>query len=283
MSELTKRIIVATVGIPFAFFVVYLGGIAFNIVIALIASLALKEFYDIAEKKGYPTFKIWGIFLGLIPFALSLVGHFYQESLSFLLAIPVITSISLILLVFGTLFLVLFSKRQNSIASIGTMLTGFFYISCSFFTLVLLRNSNFGDNENFRLFVVIIMFCSIWICDSAAYFIGRKFGKRKLLERVSPKKTIEGAIAGFIASTIFFPLAAIFLLPDFNFIYSLLLGLIVGIFGQVGDLIESKLKRDADVKDSSNLIPGHGGILDRFDSIIFVSPLVTMFLVILHF
>ena len=287
MKELTKRIIVAAIGIPFAFLVVYLGGIVFTVVIALISSLALKEFYDMAEKKGYPTFKLWGIIIGLIPFVLFILNSIFinlpeDYTPSFLWLIVPILLIPLIAT--GTLLLVLFSKRQNAIASIGAMFTGFLYISCSFFTLVLLRDVNFfSGNENFGLFIVIIMFCSIWVCDSAAYFIGRKFGKHKLLERVSPKKSIEGAVAGFIASVIFFPLASHFLIPEFNTVYAVILGIIVGIFGQIGDLVESKLKREADVKDSSDLIPGHGGILDRFDSIIFVSPIVFIFLMIIYF
>jgi phosphatidate cytidylyltransferase len=181
--------------------------------------------------------------------------------------------------------LFLFSTRSNAIAGIGVMLTGFFYISLSFFLLGQLREFYllFPYIENFGFFIVIIMFCSIWICDSAAYFIGRKFGKHKLLERVSPKKSIEGAVAGFIASAVFFPLASYFFIPEFSTVYAIILGVIVGIFGQIGDLVESKLKRDADVKDSSDLIPGHGGILDRFDSIIFVSPIVFIFLVIVEF
>jgi len=285
MSELTKRIIVAAIGIPIAFTVVYFGGIAFTVAIAIISSLALKEFYDMAEKKGYPTFKVWGIIIGLFPFAMYILQgifddyasadtlHFSVWLTTIMFFVPVVSIV--------TLLLVLFSKRQNAIASIGIIFTGFFYISLMLFTLILLRNLDWYGIENFGLFIVIIMFCSIWVCDSAAYFIGRKFGKHKLLERVSPKKSIEGAVAGFIASVIFFPLASHFLIPEFNTVFAIILGVIVGIFGQIGDLVESKLKREADVKDSSNLIPGHGGILDRFDSIIFVSPLVLIFLAII--
>ena len=287
MSELTKRIIVAIIGIPVLFTVTYLGVIPFTIAIAIVSSLALYEFYNIAEKKGYPTFKVFGILLGLIPFVSILAVHIFEDfyggmaTLSFMFGL-IISFIPLVVTV--TLLLVLFSKQQNAIASIGTMFTGIFYISCSLSALVLIRYSTLNWQETTGYensgFFVIVMFCSIWICDTAAYFIGRKFGKHKLMERVSPKKSVEGAIAGFIAATVFFPIALYFLLPKFNIIYSLILGLTVGIFGQIGDLIESKIKRDADVKDSSNLIPGHGGVLDRFDSIIFVSPIIFTIIVI---
>jgi len=289
MNELTKRIIVAVIGIPIAFVAIYFGEIIFTVLIAIISSLALKEFYALAEKKGYPTFKIWGIFIGLIPFAAYIISSIDDNHKEVLPAYGfiLVSLLFITVIAIGTLLLVLFSKRQNAIASIGTVFTGFFYISFSFFTLILLRDFDldfrFVEIENFGLFIVIIMFCSIWVCDSAAYFIGRKFGKHKLLERVSPKKSIEGAVAGLIASTVFFPLATYLLMPEFNIIFSFMLGIIVGFFGQIGDLVESKLKRDADVKDSSNLIPGHGGVLDRFDSIIFVSPIVFIFLVILDF
>jgi phosphatidate cytidylyltransferase len=277
MSELSKRIIVAAVAIPIAFFVMYLGRIAFALVISIISSLALWEFYKMAEKKNYPTFKIFGIIFGIIPVFLYLFCNILH-----------LFFIVFIAFVVGILILSLLSKRENIIAGIGVMFAGFFYISLSFFSLISLRSDLFieyfidvNNNENFGFYLVSLIFCSVWICDSAAYFIGRKFGKHKLLERVSPKKTIEGAAAGFLASALFFPILSHFLMPEFNLIYAIIFGIVIGIFGQIGDLIESKLKRDAGVKDSSNLIPGHGGILDRFDSIIFISPILLGIIILL--
>jgi phosphatidate cytidylyltransferase len=125
---------------------------------------------------------------------------------------------------------------------------------------------------------VLAIFISIWVCDSAAYFAGRAFGRHTLFERVSPKKTWEGAIAGFVGAIAAFVLMKELALPYLTFGQSLVCGVIVGVFGQLGDLVESLLKRDAGVKDSSSLIPGHGGVLDRFDSIMFVSPLLFLYL-----
>jgi phosphatidate cytidylyltransferase len=125
---------------------------------------------------------------------------------------------------------------------------------------------------------VIALFASIWLCDSAAYFAGRALGRTKLFERVSPKKTWEGAAAGFVFAIGAFLLARVLVLPYLTVTSAVVCGAIVGVFGQVGDLAESLLKRDAGVKDSSALIPGHGGVLDRFDSLLFVSPLVFLYL-----
>jgi phosphatidate cytidylyltransferase len=125
---------------------------------------------------------------------------------------------------------------------------------------------------------VISVFVSLWMCDSLAYFAGRFFGKHKLFERVSPKKTWEGASAGYVGAVAAFLIAQNYFLPFMSVGNAFVCGSIVGIFGQLGDLAESLLKRDAGVKDSSALIPGHGGVLDRFDSLIFVSPLIFFYL-----
>jgi phosphatidate cytidylyltransferase len=127
-------------------------------------------------------------------------------------------------------------------------------------------------------FTVIAVFASVWVCDSAAYFAGRAFGKHKLFERVSPQKTWEGAIAGFVTAILTFVLAAELFLPYMTLGNAIVCGGIVGSFGQIGDLVESLFKRDAGVKDSSSLVPGHGGVLDRFDSLLFISPLVFLYL-----
>jgi phosphatidate cytidylyltransferase len=127
-------------------------------------------------------------------------------------------------------------------------------------------------------FLVISLLVSIWICDSAAYYGGTALGKHKLFPRVSPKKSWEGAIFGFVFAVLTM-IAAKFIVLDFlgwNTIISL--GVIIGIIGQLGDLVESLLKRDAQVKDSSNFIPGHGGIFDRFDSLLLAAPVIFLFL-----
>jgi phosphatidate cytidylyltransferase len=150
---------------------------------------------------------------------------------------------------------------------------GIFYVSLFFGTLIGLRELFVPFD-----FTIITIFATIWICDTAAYFGGKFLGKHKLFERVSPNKTWEGAIAGFLFAIAAAVVAKYTLLDYFTMQDAIVLGVIVGIFGQLGDLVESLLKRDAGIKDSSSLIPGHGGVLDRFDSLLFVSPLVYLYL-----
>ncbi len=187
------------------------------------------------------------------------------------------------MLIFPTLILLqqLFSKNTNIYANVGTSFAGLLYITIPMVLLILIRFQTYIPDVNSAYFILMI-FCSVWICDSAAYFVGKKFGKRKLLASVSPKKTVAGAIGGFLASLLFFPIASNFILPAFPILYACIIGAAIGIFGQIGDLVESKFKRDAHVKDSGSLIPGHGGVLDRFDSIIFTIPIVYVLLSVFY-
>lgn len=289
MNELSKRILVAALGIPIALGIIYLGNIPFLLVNIIIASLSLIEFYAIIEKKSSSPMKIYGVAM-LIAILLSM--YIFFESSYF----QMILLANFILLIFGTMTIQLFSTNTNAISSISTTIFGVLYISLAFGSLILLREfpvilSNFeivSDGNHFLrtesflgydvwgLFVIAI-FITIWICDSAAYFVGKAIGKKKLFLRISPKKTWEGAIGGFIFSIISFLIAVEILIHDFPAIHSIILGSIIGIMGQIGDLAESQIKRDAGVKDSSSLLPGHGGILDRFDSVIFVAPSILIY------
>ncbi|MFZ1281640.1 MAG: phosphatidate cytidylyltransferase, partial [Ignavibacteriaceae bacterium] len=127
-------------------------------------------------------------------------------------------------------------------------------------------------------YLIISIFASIWICDSAAFFGGTALGKHKLFHRVSPKKSWEGAIFGFVFAILAMILAKNLVLDFLSLKDAIAIGLITGTIGQIGDLAESLLKRDAGVKDSSNLIPGHGGIFDRFDSLLFSAPVIYLYL-----
>jgi len=279
MSQLAKRIITAIITIPIAFLLIYFGKLYFNIAIAMISSIALWEFYSIANKKNFPTFIIFGIVAGIFPILLFSINSIAIES-STTFDIYSYFIVFFFFFALTTLILYLFSKKENILGGICITFGGFIYVSLSFFALVVLRNFDWNNLENFGLWITILTLCSIWICDSAAFFFGRKLGKHKLMPSVSPNKSIEGAIAGFIFSALFFIFGCNYLLPEFNFWYTIIIGIVIAIVGQVGDLIESKIKRDADIKDSSNIIPGHGGVLDRFDSIMVVAPVVVIMLII---
>jgi phosphatidate cytidylyltransferase len=127
-------------------------------------------------------------------------------------------------------------------------------------------------------YTVIAVFASIWMCDTAAYFGGVTLGRHRLFESVSPNKTWEGAVFGFIFSVLTMILAKLLVLGYLTFQHAIVIGVLIGIFGQLGDLIESRFKRDAGVKDSSTLIPGHGGLYDRFDSLVYISPIVYLYI-----
>jgi phosphatidate cytidylyltransferase len=125
--------------------------------------------------------------------------------------------------------------------------------------------------------LVLCVFAGIWICDSVAFFAGKAFGKHKLFPRVSPNKSWEGAVVGFLAAAAGFAALAHYFLPFLPTIHAAVLGALIGVVGQIGDLVESLLKRDAGIKDSSTIIPGHGGIFDRFDSVLFAAPVTYLY------
>ena len=136
--------------------------------------------------------------------------------------------------------------------------------------------------KNFNPKIIISIFILIWTNDTFAFLVGKSIGKRKLFERISPKKTVEGFVGGLLAAMVMGVIISIFFIdqPMANWI---IIAAILSIFGTIGDLVESKFKRVANVKDSGNIMPGHGGILDRLDSIIFASPFVFLFYQILSY
>lgn len=175
----------------------------------------------------------------------------------------------LLLLFFILLFLTVLNK--NNIVNISLGFTCFFYIVIPFSLIVILYNKN--------VYLPWIIFLSAWSTDTMAYIIGKRFGKIKIVKHISPNKTLAGFIAGTISCIIVISLYG-FLISDkliispINLVY---VGLCTSIFGQIGDLIASSIKRFSGIKDFGNLIPGHGGILDRFDSILMISIVVFLF------
>ncbi len=136
--------------------------------------------------------------------------------------------------------------------------------------------------KNFNPKIIISIFILIWTNDTFAFLVGKSIGKRKLFERISPKKTVEGFVGGLLAAMVMGVIISIFFIdqPKVNWIIT---AAILSIFGTIGDLVESKFKRVANIKDSGNIMPGHGGILDRLDSIIFAAPFVFLFYQIISY
>ena len=198
---------------------------------------------------------------------------FYHETLYFYVVLPI-----LILTIITELFLIkdLITIRIIPMFEKRKYFTSIFYLITAIIFLILIPNYS----GVYQPYIIAGAFLITWVNDSFAYLVGKNFGKHKLLERISPKKTIEGFVGGFV-----FSLLAGYLIAIFSNTLSikiwLIISIIMSIFGTLGDLIQSKFKRQAGVKDSGTIMPGHGGIYDRLDSVIFASPFLYAFLQIL--
>ena len=165
-----------------------------------------------------------------------------------------------------------FSKGKLSFSKLSELFTSITYVTVSFSSLSLMR---YLDRE-VGVFVIVLVFLVSWACDTGAYFTGMLFGKHKLIPEISPKKTVEGAIGGIVIATLAYLLYGFVLdklIPEMyvNYIFLGVFGMLLSVFSQLGDLIASLLKREYGVKDYGRIFPGHGGVMDRFDSTVSVS------------
>jgi phosphatidate cytidylyltransferase len=274
MSNLTSRVLVALVGIPALIGIILYGGIAFLGLIVLASSIGLWEFYRMAEQKGMFPNAVLGILSGAL--MQILFFKFSTEMYVGIFSSNTMAAGTLTLLSVAALLIELFRGKPNAMLNIASTMGGVVYVSLFFQCLLGIRMMPgiLGTTGYSGGYFILCVFIAIWLCDTAAYFAGRAFGRHKLFERVSPNKTWEGAIAGAIAAVGGCVAVAAWLLPSLPVMHAVALGAIAGTIGQAGDLAESLLKRDAGVKDSSQILAGHGGVLDRFDSILMVSPVV---------
>ena len=240
-----------------------MGGLPFQFFVGLLAMIGVAE---MLRMKRLEFFSFEGVLAMLAAFVLTVPLDNY---LSFL---PVDASLSVYSLI---VFLILAGTVLSSTYSFDDAtypIAASFYVGIGFHNLVTARMDGL-DKVVLALFIV-------WATDIGAYMIGRQFGKHKLLPKVSPNKTIEGSLGGILAAVL---VGAAFMLFDksvyapHSFLVMLVLIILFSIIGQFGDLVESAIKRHFGVKDSGKLIPGHGGILDRFDSMIFVFPIMHLF------
>ena len=268
--NMVHRLITSLLFVPSLFYIAYNGGVYFLILIELGILIGTFEFYEILRAKGMKPYKRIGITVAVI---LGLIAYFQSYVFTYLV-------FTLLVMVLSSTEL--FRKDQDrAINHVGTTIFGILYVSWLFSHLILLRElpTATGRPYNIGVTYVLIPFFIAWGYDTGAFFVGRKFGKRKLLPRVSPSKTWEGAIGGVFVSFIFlFTYHKIFNLQFLTIFDVIVLVIFGSCFAQVGDLVESLIKRDAQIKDTASHIPGHGGILDRFDSVLFVAPFVYYFL-----
>lgn len=270
--DLVKRFIVALIGIPVIVGLILHGRVPNLLLFCSIMVMCLWELFGIIERKGVMPSKLVGIvFILLFNWDLYVFGGRF---------IPVFL-FSTVLLV---LMIELFKARETPILNSAATLFGIVYCSLlSSFVLIRELPGRVGHPYREGGWIVLIIFLSIWVCDSGAYLLGVRFGKHTLYERISPKKTWEGACAGFLLAVVSAVGFSILLVPSLSIFDGIIIGLIVGTVGQIGDLVESLYKRDCGVKDSSNILPGHGGFLDRFDSALFVGPFVYIYLTLCTF
>lgn len=250
---LNKRVLTGIVIGFTALFAVLHGGIPLTAMVLLIIILAAKEYTEILKHKGFlPSFKI--ILASSLMFALAACYKRFD-------LVPLIFTISSII----SFMWVLFRGKQPYIANVATTILGFVY--CGWFPLHLIFLRDFGTPG----YALMILF-GVVLTDTMCYYVGCQYGKHKLSAVISPNKTIEGSMGGAV-----FCIGSVFFwgwVMQLAWYHSIALGILIAAFAQIGDLCESMIKRDAGVKDSSNILPGHGGFLDRCDSYILSIPVV---------
>jgi phosphatidate cytidylyltransferase len=273
---LKKRVLTALLGIPLIAIVIWFGNPWFTILVAIWGALAVLEFYRIAAINKLTLFTYFGI-IWTVLFIISQnsdIISIIEPYINLNLITPLMFTL---LVVLSLILLLVFQQKEKAFLHWVWTLGGIIYIGWLLSHLIALRELNYGKNWVF--YALFTTFTS----DTFSFFIGHKWGKHQLASTISPSKTWEGAIAGIISATafslLFIPLTPFSLY--FSYGQAMLLGLMVSIFGQLGDLIESLFKRNMGVKESGKLVPGHGGILDRTDSIIFASVFVYYYAIIL--
>jgi len=262
MTNFATRMLINVIGIPALLLLINLGGIPFVMFLTVVAFIAQVELYLLMRKKGADPLIVPTVIAGIV---WMFVAYYAPEYLFSLL----IGLVALILLT-G-----LFRKVQGATFDLAGTLLGLIYLPVLISTTILMRNIvDYGNS------IVTLMFVTIWICDSLAYVFGKWLGRRKIAPLVSPHKTVAGCVGGLFGAIatvlIFYWLKWT---PGFMSIPELLIfALLAGVFGQAGDFVESLFKRDAEVKDSSNLLLGHGGMLDRFDSFFIGAPVIFLYI-----
>ncbi|WP_047981239.1 phosphatidate cytidylyltransferase [Ornithinibacillus contaminans] len=263
-----QRILTAIVAlILFIPFVIY-GSWPFTIIVFLLATVGLVELLKMHEIP-------WNSFAGLFSIVLLwlILYPASNELLSFSLATT--TAENILLFVLLLLAYTVLLKNKFTFDDVGFILLAVLYVGMGFYYFLETRHTADGLAQIFFALLVI------WATDTGAYFSGRAFGKNKLWPEISPNKTIEGAIGGVILAAVVGVIFHMLFPFPFSILTVILISIIVSIFGQIGDLVESAFKRHYNVKDSGTILPGHGGILDRFDSAIFVFPVLHFILQIL--
>lgn len=269
------RYLSAAVGIPTGVGICLFAPSLFNLMVTVFIVIGMVEFYAMARHRGLAPHSVIGASCAI---AICLVA-WAGGPLTLLYSLAAST---LIVCVFA-----MTRNTRDSITNISVTVFGIFYVGWFCSHVILLRRLPLPETDASLNFggagYVIMLLVLLWLSDGGAFFAGISWGRRKLVPAVSPNKTIEGSVGGIVIALIgallikdagrLLETFRVALFPDLGYAHYLLIGLGVAVAGQVGDLCESYLKRDAGLKDTGNLLPGHGGFLDRFDSLIFTAPL----------
>ena len=272
MNQLsTNRTLINVIGIPAILFLLWRGGPMFGLFIFLVMMIGIDEFYRMNTNERQTPVKVTGYILT------GLMAAYYFW-------LPVITLLEGLLLlacfIIISLFIEMGRDKLNSTRNMGITVFGIMYVPVLLGSVIALRNLDTVYSTYFTVSMVL----AIWICDSAAYVFGMKWGQKKIFPRVSPNKSWVGSVAGLVSSfVVFYGLHLCGILPDLTLLDVAVFSIITGFFGQAGDFAESLLKRDVGVKDSGKLLLGHGGVLDRFDSITFASPLTYAYITLIYY
>ncbi len=264
-SSLAGRLLAAAIFLPCFFIIAHRGGIYYLILVDLIIIFGLFEFYKMMEAKGLRPYKWIGMLSGgALPWYLFFRQGMYAN---------VLLTVTFIAVMIAEL---LRKEKGHAVYHISVTIFGVLYVSWLGSHLMLLRELPIiaGLDYSFGYTFVIIVFALTWCYDTGAYTFGRMFGKHKLFPSISPGKTIEGAIGGTFLSIAGILVVRMVMDARLGIVEAILLAIAASTIGQLGDLVESMIKRDAKLKDSASSIPGHGGILDRFDSLLFTAPLI---------
>jgi phosphatidate cytidylyltransferase len=271
LSNLAARVLVAVVAIPLVIGAVYVGGVAFAATLGVVAALAARELYGIAKAGGYTPLARTGTALALLlPIGVHYfhVGRFVPPEI----ALGAIVTVALF-----TIALFRRSAEEHPLGAAAVTLLGVLYTAGFLSFAYALRYHNYVVTARAGTVLVFYPFVLTWISDTAGFFVGRAFGRAKLMPSVSPGKTREGAVGALAfcmlaswayAHWVLVPFASLGIRTG----VALALGAAIGASVQIGDLVESLLKREGGVKDSSHLLPGHGGVLDRIDGMLFALP-----------
>lgn len=294
MNETLKRTISGAVYVILLLSAILFSAESFFVLFGLFLLIAIFEFSNLVKVN-----KLFALVLGAVCYtSFVLLSNYnqltsktfnviFKSNFDFTLNIQLLEFLLLILAISATIkcLFFLFSEKKEQFS---LFLKYFYLLGYLIVPFIIITKISFGVHD-YNPKIIIGLFILIWTNDSFAYIVGKSFGKNKLYEKISPKKTVEGFIGGLFFSMIAgFLISKFLIMPSDSFSQTsimiwTIIALIVGIMGTLGDLVESKFKRMAGVKDSGKIMPGHGGVLDRLDSVIFVAPIIFLFYKILNY